>query len=117
MYRGAIAWLFLVCVASAQLVEDDELFYQLLPRVEDPGTQALFDDRELFFYTPAEIPPAFQSGARVHAVNTPAISNGNVHLPWSHTAGLHLCTDFATFKGIHLPRREDGSLYPIVVFK
>jgi hypothetical protein len=116
--------IFVLCAVQcqAQLVsaEREAAFRQLLPEVETDEYQEMLDDPELLFYDDRSRPKVYQNMASVHAASynisggRHPYGNGNYEMPWGETAGTHLNDDIWSYKAIWLPKREDGTRWPIV---
>lgn len=101
---------------------------QYLPKVDDPGVQAILDDPALVLYTQSEIPTAYQDWSsglpgihspsyNVSANNREPFGNGNVEFPWGAPGGAHRAQNVATFRFLWLPRDERGRRRPIVWYR
>lgn len=101
---------------------------RLLPKVDDPDTQAILDDPALLLYTDQEMPECYQIWdgqlPGVHAVsyNISADSgepygNGNIEFPWGAPAGTHRATSVSTFRFVRLPKDQNGKVMPITWYQ
>ena len=110
---------------NAQLMRPDvaERWRAAMPLVDSRQLQDILYDPATLFYTDAEMPPLFQDGGgRVFhteqniAANPDPHGNCNREFPWLHTAGTDNVRGLHTLKFISLPRKSDGTRWPVVAF-
>lgn len=133
---GTVATFLACCsiaVAQVQLMspEKESALRASIPEIDSPELAAKIAEATL--YTDAEMPPAYQfqpltDGQGVNGTvfytpraklnNIRSETNGNREFPWRTPGGL----DFAEgvtdeFRFIWLPKREDGTPHPVVVYR
>ncbi len=100
----------------------------MLPKVDDPQTQALLDDPRLILYTEAEMPRAYQFwGNQLQGIHSAyynisangrePFGNGNREFPWGTPAGTHRSTSVRSFRLLWLPHDARGEFHPIVWYR
>ena len=82
------------------------------------------DNPHTYIYSDREVTPAYQfdhNGMSFHAVNynisangSEPFGNGNREFPWNAPGGAHRCTNVRSFKFFTLPKKSDGTSWPIV---
>ncbi|MDA7979830.1 MAG: hypothetical protein MPJ50_13765 [Pirellulales bacterium] len=108
--------------------ERDAAFRRLLPKVDDPNLQAIFENPRLILYTDREMPQAYQDwSTMLPGVHSPSYNisangsepfgNGNREFPWSAPAGTHRSTSVTSFKFLWLPEDESGRTRPVVWYR
>jgi len=137
-----IDWLILSILsgsASAQAVrlmstEKETALRASLPEIDDPNITERIADALL--YTDEEIPPAFQFQPLHGGTGAPytvfahrhtsfndldragQFTNGNREFPWRTPGGIDRAEKYCDeFRFISLPRKKDGSYWPIVVYR
>lgn len=98
---------------------------QFFPKVADAEVAALLADPDLILYTDEEMPRAYQHSRGVHSplYNISATrprephGNGNKEFPWGDAGGTHRCEGVRSFRFFRLPKRENGSHWPVVWYQ
>ena len=136
-----IATLALACLGQVQLMSqpDIDAIQRLLPRVADGERAAQLRDPGMMWYTHREMPPAYQHATGNGYVETTfhsafynisgdpsdqgggfdrqAGGNANREFPWSLAPGGAHNADVRSFKGLLLPRKPDGGVWPVAWFR
>lgn len=141
MFRIAIALVLLLSgVANAQKqpqlmsAEKEAALRASIPPIDNEELAKKLDEATL--YTPDEMPPAMQSqslaGGQGEGVthfesiyvhkngfdNQGLFTNPNREFPWQFPGGTDRNHDVQkTFKAFWLPRKDDGSFWPVVIFR
>ncbi len=101
---------------------------RLMPLVDDDGVQCVLEDPNLILYTDREMPLAYQNWAgelqgvhspqyNISAVDGEPFGNGNREFPWNAPAGTHRADTVTSFHFLHLPRDNQGKLWPVVWYR
>ncbi len=108
--------------ACGQLVshEREAALRALLPAVDEPEMQSVLHDSKLLVYTEREMPKAYQHAGGVHspyyniAANPDTAGNANNEFPWKDPAGLDRSRGVPMHRFVYLPRRPDGTRWPVI---